>query len=293
MDLQEFLKQRWVIYGVLGVARMMPRRTGYALMAYAARRISKSKPKVYRKLRENIRHIPGTNNPPVKLDQLTSQAFHNAGRFYFDFYHLIQGPLEGIDQMVDIPEEVYDKIQAVQSSGRGVLLAGMHMGNIDLGMVGLSQNRLEILALSTANPNEAYKIQNKLRSGSGLKITPITPASLKSAIKRLKKGGIVATGVDWPHPEEQNLTNVFGKPAYVPLGTARLALLSGAVTLVLGFYAKPDGVTSVYISDPIEVIRTGNKEEEINLNTSTYIQYFEEFVSRHPDQWMMYHQFWA
>jgi hypothetical protein len=45
-------------------------------MEYAARRISKSKPRVYRKLRENISHIPGTNTPPDKLDQLTIQAFH-------------------------------------------------------------------------------------------------------------------------------------------------------------------------------------------------------------------------
>ncbi|MFN2145365.1 MAG: lysophospholipid acyltransferase family protein [Anaerolineales bacterium] len=293
MDLQEFLKQRWVIIAVLGIVRLMPRRVGYAIIDMAARRISRQKPRVYQQLRRNIAHIPGTDASPERLDQLTSRAFLNAGRFYFDFYHLVQKPVRQAKKQVRIPEEVYEKIAAVQQSGRGVVLAGMHTGNFDLGMVALAADRLEITALSASNPNDAYKVQNKLRTKSGLELLPITPGSLKKAIRLLRDGGIVATGMDWPHPEETCHTEVFGKPAYVPLGTARLALLSNAVTMVVSFYRKPDGTDSVTISEPIEVIHTGDREKDIAENTAAYMKIFEEFVQQNPDQWMMYHEFWV
>lgn len=293
MDLQEFLKQRWVIIAVLGIVRLMPRRMGYAIIDLAARRITRQKPRVYQQLRRNIEHIPGTDASPEKLDQLTSQAFRNAGRFYFDFYHLVQKPMKRATKQVRIPEDVYEKITAVQQSGRGVVLAGMHTGNFDLGMVSLASDRLEITALSASNPNEAYRVQNKLRSKSGLELLPITPGSLKKAIRLLQDGGIVATGVDWPHPEEPCHTEVFGKPAYVPLGTARLAILSDAVTFIVSFYRKPDGSDSVTISEPIEVIHSGDRGKDIALNTAAYMRVFEEFIKQIPDQWMMYHNFWV
>ena len=89
------------------------------------------------------------------------------------------------------------------------------------------------------------------------------------------------------------LTEVFGKPAYIPTGTARLALLSNAVTIIIGFYMDENFQNRLMYSDPIEVIRTGNKEEDIKRNTEKYMEIFEDFVQQYPDQWLMYHKFWA
>jgi KDO2-lipid IV(A) lauroyltransferase len=293
MDLQEFLKQRWVIIAVLGIVRFIPKKIGDRIVDLAARRIALQKPRVYQKLQRNLSYIPGTTSPPGRLDEITHQAFRNAGRFYFDFYRLVQGPIRRAQNQVQIPDEVYEKIAKAQQSGRGVVLAGMHTGNFDLGMVALAADRLAITALSASNPNEAYKVQNRLRSKSGLELLPITPASLKKAVRLLRNGGIVATGVDWPHPEEPCRTEVFGRPAYVPRGTARLALLSDAVTFIVSFYQKPDGRDSVTISDAIEVIHTGDREDDIIQNTLAYMNIFEDFIQQIPDQWMMFHKFWA
>ena len=72
-----------------------------------------------------------------------------------------------------------------------------------------------------------------------------------------------------------------------------MALLGNAVTIVISFYGDEQGHTHVLYSDPIEVIRTGNKDEDIRLNTAAYFQVAEEFLQRHPDQWLMYHRVWA
>ena len=116
---------------------------------------------------------------------------------------------------------------------------------------------------------------------------------MREAITKLKNGGIVAGAIDWPKSGEPELTEVFGKPAHIPLGVARLAIMTNAVTIAIAFYKDSHPRYQMYYSEPLDVIRTGNKQEEIKLNTRKYLDFFEKAVSQHPDQWMMFHKFWA
>lgn len=292
MDLQAFFRQKNVILTGMALARLSPRRVGYSVAEMAGNRIADEKPRVYWQMRKNISHIPGTTDPPERLDELARQAFINAGKYYYDFYNIVGRPVEEVCRRVEIEPHILDTINAVLESGRGVQLAGIHMSNFDLGTISLCARGLDIMALSAADPNEAYKVQNQLREKYGFLVTPINPASLRTAINRLRSGKIVATGLDWPHPEETHLTEVFGKPAYLPLGTARLALLGDAITFIIAFYSDENMTYRMHISEPLEVIRTGNKEADIRLNTEAYVRILEDLLIRHPDQWMMYHQFW-
>ena len=293
MDLQEFFKNKYSIYGGLALAKIVPRKLGYAAARLVGERIADKKPRVYRQVRENISHIPGTTDQPGQLDEITKQAFINAGKYYYDFYHMIGAPVEKLTERLHIPDKVFNLIGEAQARGRGVQFAGIHMGNFDLGMVTLAGSGLDLQALSASNPNEGYEVQNKLRSRYDFTVTPISPASLRQAIQRLRNGGIVAVGLDWPHPEETVFTEVFGEPAYIPLGTARLALLGNAVTIIIGFYSDEQGHNHLLYSDPIDVISTGDKAEDIRQNTKAYIRVFEDFLQKHPDQWLMYHKFWS
>ncbi|MEJ2757745.1 MAG: hypothetical protein P8046_04605 [Anaerolineales bacterium] len=293
MDLQDFFKNKDVIRNGLTLAKASPKWLGYGVAKTVGRMIAQRKPNVYWQMRDNISHIPGTNDEPGKLDKITRRAFINAGRFYYDYYHVIGMPPNHICEVIHIPDIVFEHIDRIQSSGRGVQLAGIHLSNFDLGSISLTAHGLKIQALSAANPNEGYEYQNELRKKYGFIATPINPSTLKDAIKKLRNGGIIAGGLDWPQPEETHLTKVFGKPAYVPLGTARLALLSDAVTIILAFYYDKYKGYQLHVADPIEVIRTGNKQEDIRVNTAAYMRVFESIVSQHPEQWMMFHKFWA
>ena len=293
MDLQNFFKNKSVIRTGLLAARAAPRWAGYGLAERVGKMIERQKPAVYWQLRENISHIPGTDDEPGKLDSLTRQAFINAGRYYYDFYNSIGLPPEAIREKVDVPYVVFEEIEKARSAGRGIQLSGIHLSNFDLGSISLAAHGLTIHGLSAANPNEAYEFQNEIRKKYGFIATPIDASTLRSAIKRLKDGGIVAGAIDWPHPEEPTVTEVFGKPAYVPLGTAKLALLTNAVTLILAFYEESPGCYKMHVSKPLDPIRTGKKQEDILANTRAYMRVFETFVSQYPAQWMMFHKFWA
>lgn len=293
MDLQEFFQKPATIYTGLGLARMIPKPVGENLANLVGTWIADQKPRIYRQLVQNLSHIPSVNTSTEHLEETALKNVIHMSRFYLEFYRLIGRPLKALQENVHIPPEFYEMVAEIRKTGRGVQLAGMHLGNFDLVMLVLASEIQNVQALSAAAPNEGYQVHNELRARYGIEVTPINSNSLRQAIRKLQEGGVVAVGVDWPHPEETTLTEVFGKPAFIPLGTARLALLSDAVTLILATYADQDGTHRLLYSEPLEVIRTGDKSNDIIQNTREYIRVFEEFVSRYPEQWIMHHPFWA
>lgn len=293
MDLQEFFQNENVIRTGLNLAKVAPRWAGYGLAKAVGREVARSKPAVYWQMRENIAIITGLEPDDKELDRITKRAFVNAGKYYYDFYHTLGKPADLVRSKVHIPDSFFQAMDEAQKAGRGVQLAGIHLSNFDLGAMALAAYGYEMQALSVANPGEGYQLQNQLREEYGFIVTPITSSSLRQSIKRLKNGGIIAVGVDWPHPEESEKTEVFGKPASVPLGTARLALISDCLTIVVAFYSDSKRGYGMLASEPLEPIRTGERDEEIKLNTRKYMDIFEKIVSERPDEWMMFRQFWA
>jgi KDO2-lipid IV(A) lauroyltransferase len=112
------------------------------------------------------------------------------------------------------------------------------------------------------------------------------------AIRRLKSSGIVLTGMDRPIPEDEELIEFFGQPAYLPVGPVRLALMTEATVIISSCYYEPDEGYALEFTEPIEMIRTGDRRQDILTNTRRLAVILEGYVRAHPEQWMMFHPFW-
>jgi KDO2-lipid IV(A) lauroyltransferase len=195
-------------------------------------------------------------------------------------------------EAVPIPEAFIAQIQSETARGRGVLLLGTHMSNFDLLGLSLGTRGLPIQMLSLADPQAGFHILNYLRAKGGYEVTPITPESLRAAIRRLKSGGIVMTGMDRPIPEDRELIEFFGRLAYLPVGPVRLALMTGATAIIGSCYHEPDEGYAFEFTGPIEMIRTGDRRQDILTNTRRLAIILEGYVRARPEQWMMFHPIW-
>jgi KDO2-lipid IV(A) lauroyltransferase len=43
---------------------------------------------------------------------------------------------------------------------------------------------------------------------------------------------------------------------------------------------------------PLKLVRTGNDEEDIVSNTQLFTKIIEDYVRRHPEQWLWVHRRW-
>ncbi len=292
MRFQDFFSTRLVTRIGLFLAKHMPRRVGYGSAQMTAHMIARRKPEVYWTVRGNLRQIIGWDADKSVLDEMTHQVFAHAGQTYYDFFHAIGQPPEILAQAVHIPESLFMHINSGMAQGRGVLLLGMHMSNFDLVMLTFGAHGLPSQVLTVADPQAGFYVLNRLRVKAGFEVTPITPESLRAAVRRLRNGGLVITAGDRPVLEDRELITFFGRPAYLPLGPARLAMMSEATVLMGGcHYDSHDGYV-LHITGPIEMVRTGDWRRDILANTRRLSTILEGYVRAHPEQWMMFYPLW-
>jgi KDO2-lipid IV(A) lauroyltransferase len=274
------------------IGQYMPRWLGYGLARVVSGVMARQKPQIYWMVRANLRQILGLEADDVTLHEMTRHVFFHAGQTYYDFFHAIDQPPEVLAEAVRIPEAFIAQIKSETARGRGVLLLVTHVSNFDLAGLAMGTRGLPIQMLSLANPQAGFHIVNYLRAKGGYEVTPITPESLRVAVRRLKSSGIVLTGMDHPIPEDRELIEFFGWPAYLPVGPVRLALMTEATVIICSCYYEPDEGYALEFTGPIEMIRTGDRRQDILINTRRLAVILEGYVRAHPEQWMMFHPLW-
>ena len=104
---------------------------------------------------------------------------------------------------------------------------------------------------------------------------------------------MVAIAGDRPVSDLDDAIPFFGRPARVPSGHVRLALQAGAPVIV-GYSPRlaETGRPTLHLDPPLEMIRTGNREEEVRINMQRVLQALEAPIRRWPDQWQMFVPVW-
>jgi KDO2-lipid IV(A) lauroyltransferase len=243
-------------------------------------------------VRANLRQIVGSEVDGDALHEMVRQVFSNAGQAYYDHFRAVGQPSEALAKAVRISESVVDQFRSGMAAGRGVLLLGVHMSGFDLSMLALGTYGLPIQVLSLADPQAGFRLLNRLRAEEDIQVTPITPESLRAAVRRLKNGGMVITGIDRPMPEDGELIEFCGRPAYLPVGPARLARMTGAAVYVgCCTYGAGEGYV-LNFTGPVEMVCTGGRRQDILVSTRRLAVILEGYVRAHPEQWLMFHPVW-
>ncbi len=272
------------------IARTMPRRFGYWLARRIARWMRRNRYDMFCILRENLSHVlPEADD--AMLDDLAQVAVEQAGCCYFDMFHFRPKDLRSNDILQYDPDE-WAAAREMMTDERGTIIVGPHLSNFDLAAQWFVAQGFELLALSLATPDRGDRVINTMRRQRGIVVTPISVNSLRAAMRYLKQGGVAITGVDRPATYDDEPTLFFGAPAPVPRGHIRLALQTGARLIVAYCLRQPDGRYQLYLSPPIEMERTGDRQEDIEHNTRRVLTLIEEAVRSAPEQWVMLVPVW-
>jgi len=292
MRVQDLISSKPVTRIGLFIGQHMPRWVGYRLARIVASLIARKKPQVYWTVQANLSQVLGLKDGDGKLHEMTRHVFFHAGQTYYDFFNAIGRAKESLAEAVRISSDTLAFIRSQIAQKQGILLLIAHMSNFDLVGLSVAARGLPIQVLSLANPEAGFHILNYLRGQSGLEVTPITPASLRAAVRRLKDGGLVATGVDRPVPGDRELIEFFGQPAYLPVGPVRLALMTEATVIMGSCHYEPDEGYILKATGPIQMTRSGDRRQDVLINARRLAVILEEFVRAHPEQWMMFHPVW-
>ncbi|HUV90544.1 MAG TPA: hypothetical protein VMY80_12890, partial [Anaerolineae bacterium] len=142
--LQRFLGSRAVTGLGMFVSRYAPPFIGHLVAGLIAGLINWRKPAVYWIVRANLRQVVGPQVDERALHRLVRQVFRNAARNNYELWHLVSQGQAAIRAAVHIPPEAYAHIEQAQQRGKGLIIAGTHTGNFDLGILALVVYGLEM-----------------------------------------------------------------------------------------------------------------------------------------------------
>jgi KDO2-lipid IV(A) lauroyltransferase len=224
------------------------------------------------------------------------RAIHNmirqVGWMAAEFAHFPEYKPENTERIVVL--EGFENFQAAQRRGKGVLFLTGHMSAWELAPFAhaLYGYPLHFLARPIENAR-VNALVDRYRCLSGNQ--PINKnQAARTILSILHDGGTVGILIDHNTSLEEGVfVDFFGVPACTTAGLARFALRTDAA-VVPGFLNWDPGINKYRLSfDPmIELARTGDEERDIRENTARFTRVVEDYIRRHPDQWLWVHKRW-
>jgi KDO2-lipid IV(A) lauroyltransferase len=292
MNLQKLSTSRFGVGASLFLGRTIPPgliRPAARFLAnrFAARRDSG----MAHAVRANQWVVRGGNVSSAELDRAVRAVFRHAGDCFIDLYHSLGDPRRQ-ERLLPESEAMRAVIEHSRRRDGGLFLVAGHQSNFDLVLLALARRGLQGQLLSFGNPTGGYEVQNRLRAEAGWEVTPIGPAALQQAIRRLQDGGVVATGIDRPASPNDPRLSFFGRPAALPVGHIRMALMAHARLVVVTSGMHPDGTYFAGFTEPIELERRPDRQEELVLNAERVLKMLEGPIRQAPEQWLMFYPVW-
>jgi KDO2-lipid IV(A) lauroyltransferase len=210
--------------------------------------------------------------------KIMSKAFLSS--LWFDTYLKEEGKVT-IENM-----EILDK---AYSRGKGVIVAGIHMGNMEASVKVAEKYHMTTVAKKQRNPY-LDKLITENREKLNVTLLKKSKRTSRELMEAINKKEIIVLFSD--HRDKGATVNFFGETTISPTGAVFLALRYDLPLLWAFNILNPDNTCTTKIVEEIQLIRSGTFKENVQANTQLLITKMEKVIREHPEQWMWLHDRW-
>jgi lauroyl/myristoyl acyltransferase len=285
INLQRITDSPFVISLLSTLGRMLPLPVGHSLADFVAGQIARHHDShMIRAVRANQWVVRGESSEKEVLDQAVRETLRYSARSIFTLYHYIQNEL-ATRQLINMDPTIRQLIQRQEFEPRGLVIAGLHLGNFDLILQWLCWLGLRPLVLTIPDPQGGRRTEYDRRRKAGMNLVPASVGAIRLALRHLQQGGVVMTGIDRPIPEPKAYPRFFGRPAALPMHHVFLAAKAQVPVMVMVTILQADGKNLVKTSEPIEMDPHPDREVEALQNAGKVLSVAERFIRQTPQQW--------
>ncbi len=267
-----------------------------------------------RRLRANLRRVvPGAG--PDELEALVRAGMRSYARYWCEAFRLPAMDRAQVLARMDPHVVGIAPLFEALAQGRGVVAALPHSGNWDLAGLWFveTQRRLGRPARFTTvverlRPESLFRRFVAYREGLGFEVLAAGdgPRVYRTLTQRLRDGGLVCLVADRDLSASGTEVTLFGEPARLPTGPARLAAATGALLIPAFPHFTADG-WGVVLGEPVPVpgsaaavrsraatpqaVRGGRVDAgpvtDVARATQALADAFGELIAARPDDWHM------
>lgn len=290
--MDSFLKSKTSLKLGLAIANATPPRLGYAIARWVAQLISsRRRSTLVEGIRINQQIVAQGGLDQQGLDRAVSEVLFNTARSFYDLYHQLN-ELQAASPMFIIEPSFQILTDRPKFDRRGLVVAGIHMAGFDLALQWLCLELIKPLAITIPIPQGGRALEYQRRMEMGVQLVPGNFEGLRKAVRFLKKGGMVVTGIDHPNQVYQPKPRFFGLPAALPTHHIFLALKANCPVVVAASHLETDGLYHLTASSPIELDPYPDREDQLQYNAEKVLTTAEAFIRRNPQQWLIHQPVW-
>ena len=240
----------------------------------------------------NMRQVMGPEVSNREVRRAAREVFRNATRYYADLLHVPRLDVQRfLSEQVDLEGE--ECLREAQQSGRGAVVVSAHFGSPEMAVQGLAAAGFTLFALTEPlKPQAMSDFIHWLRSRHGHQFRTVSFGGIKEAMQRLKKGGLVALMLDRDVGGTGVPMEFCGRETNIPLGAVDLALRTGADLIPAWAWRIDNFRFHARIGPPLEIVRTGNFDQDVRSNARRLLALFEGHLKAYPGQWAVLEPIW-
>jgi KDO2-lipid IV(A) lauroyltransferase len=232
--------------------------------------------------------------PVDERKQMLRGCFDSLGRMLGEFSQLPRATPERLRELIDYDQVGLAHLRNAEKSRRGVIFLTGHIGSWEMLSFGWSalEYPISFLVRPIDNARVETMIQS-IRTRFGNRAIDKKSAA-RQALRVLREGGTLGILSDLnSQPHEGVFVPFFGRLACTTAGVATLALKTDAVVIPTCAVWNKERKRYFFHGDPpVELIRTGDHEKDVALNTARFAEAIERLVRMYPEQWLWIHKRW-
>ena len=178
--------------------------------------------------------------------------------------------------------------------GRGVIVVTGHIGNWELiPHAAAARNYPMSVIAAPLEPERMNDMIVGLRARLGVRtILRSRPGSTKELIRVFKENRLLGLLIDQDTDVDGVFVDFMGFPAWTPTAAASMALKFDAPVLFATIRRMKNNRHTATIEGPLDLVRSGNAEQDILTNTAMFTKKLEDRIRECPEQWVWMHRRW-
>lgn len=287
----------WVEYGaamvLLTLFRILPWRLGLALSHGLAGLLFYLVPERRRITQSNLHQALGEEKSAEEIVRLAKASYRSLAQSIVEFGKLSVLSREEIVSRVEI--EGAEHVREAIAQGHGVIYLGSHLGNWEWMNAAHAAFGFPTHAVARPLDNpylDRFINRLRIRFGSHV-ISSKSPGVIREILKALHRGEGVGFLMDQSVIGDRGVfVDFFGKPAYTHKVVALMAQRTGAPVIPMFMTRREEGKHRLVYEKPLELMTTGNRDQDVKANTQRMTKTIEDWVRAHPEQWLWMHDRW-
>jgi lauroyl/myristoyl acyltransferase len=245
----------------------------------------------------NLRHIPSLAANTARLHAAVRGVFITSALNYLDFLrgrHLTDAEIHA-GWTIEGEELLYE----AADEGRGVVIMGAHLGNLEFAASRLAHRFRMIAPVERMQPERLFALFCALRNHHNLHIVPADSRdALREMLDWLKGGGVLIIVADRHILGAGERVDFFGEPAAFATAPMALALRSGApIICAFSWRTGPGRAHGVFSrltwadqDDGAPAAGGGRARtrgaDETRRALRAYVAQIERIIAAHPESWV-------